>query len=199
MSMHKNVWLNLFSLFSFFILFNLFTLGCLVFTSPAARANEPISKSFDTALKLTRAYAIYDGVRYYPASYQFTLQIPPTVKQSLARLTIDIPDDNAAFGMELPKPKNILVFNPTESESLLPHYSARTILTRITLEKRTVVLDFEPPLSANQTITIEFTKMQNPDQAGTYLLGVQALPSGKDTLKQFVGYGRLVFRDLAAD
>lgn len=191
--MYKNLWLNL---SSFFIL------GCLVFALPIANANEdkPIaSKSFETALTLTRAYAIYDVVRFYPASYQFTLQIPPAIKQSLARLTIDVPDDNAAFGLELPKPNNILVFNPTEPESLLPHYSARDIPTRITLEKRMVVLDFEPPLRANQTITIEFTKMQNPEQAGTYLLGVYALPSGNNTIKQFVGYGRLVFRDVASD
>ena len=188
--MYKNVWLNLFAL------------GCLAFTAPTTSASEykPVaSKSFETILKLTRAYAIYDGVQYYPASYQFTLQIPPTIQQSLARLTIDTPEDNAAFGMELPEPDNILVFNPTDPDSLLPHYSARNIPARITLEKRTVVLDFEPPLSSDQTITIEFTKMRNPDQAGTYLLGVQALPSGEGTVKQFVGYGRLVFRDLAAD
>lgn len=188
--MHKNIWLSL------------FTLGCLVFASPMASASgdKPIaSKSFETALKLTRAYAIYDTVRHYPTAYQFTLQIPSTVKQSLARLTLDLPADNAAFGMELPELNNILVFNPTDPESLLPHYSAQTIPTRITLEKRTIVLDFEPPLSPDQTITIEFNKMRNPDQAGTYLLDIQALPSGKDMTKQFVGYGRLVFRDLAAD
>ncbi len=188
--MYKNIWLNL------------FTLGCLVFASPTASASEdkPIaSKSFETALKLTRAYAIYDTVQYYPASYQFTLQIPSTIQQSLARLTINVPEDNAAFGMELPTPNNILVFNPVDPESFLPHYSARTIPTRITLEKRTIVLDFEPPLSSNQTITIEFNKMRNPEQAGTYLLDIQALPSGENMTKQFVGYGRLFFRDLAAD
>jgi Protein of unknown function (DUF2808) len=188
--MYKNIWLNF------------FVLGCLAFTAPTASASEDkpvVSKSFETALKLTRAYAIYDGVQYYPASYQFTIQIPPAIKQSLARLTIDVPEDNAAFGMELPEPNNVLVFKPTDPESLLPHYSARNIPARITLEKRTVVVDFEPPLSPDQTITIEFTKMRNPEQAGTYLLGIQALPAGQDTVKQFVGYGRLVFRDLAAD
>lgn len=188
--MYRNRWLNL------------FTLGCLVFASPTASASgdKPIaSKSFETALKLTRAYAIYDVVRYYPASYQFTLQIPSIIKQSLARLTINILEDNAAFGMELPAPNNILVFNPTDPESLLPHYSAQTIPARITLEKRTIILDFEPPLSPNQTLTIEFNKMRNPEQAGTYLLDIQALPFGEDMTKQFVGYGRLVFRDVDSD
>ena len=188
--MCKNVWLNLFAL------------GCLVFTSPTASASEykPIaSKSFfATALKLTRAYAIYDTVQYYPASYQFTLQIPATAKQFLARLTIDIPEYNA-FGIELPEPNDILVFNPTDPESLLPQYSARNIPTRITLQKRTIVFDFEPPLSPDQTITIEFTKMRNPEQGGTYLLGVNAFPAGEDVVKQFVGYGRLVFRDDTAN
>lgn len=188
--MHKQIWLNLFV-----------SIG-LVLLSPAVSAIEsrPVdSKSFETALKLTRAYAIYDTVRYYPASYQFTIQIPSSIKQSLAQLTIDIPEDNAAFGMELPEPKNILVFNPTEPESLLPHYPARSIPVRITLQKRTVVLDFEPPLSPDQTVTIEFTKMRNPEEAGTYLLGIQAIPAGENMVKQFLGYGRLVFRDVAAD
>ena len=190
--MYKHVWLILFAL------------GCLVLTSPTtARASEYkpfVAKSFfATALKLTRAYAIYDTVQYYPASYQFTLQIPPTIKQSLARLTIDIPENNTAFGMELPEPNNILVFNPTEPESLLPQYSVRNIPARITLQKRTIVFDFEPPLSPDQTITIEFTKMRNPEQGGTYLLSVTAFPSGEDVVKQFVGYGRLVFRDDTAN
>jgi Protein of unknown function (DUF2808) len=101
--------------------------------------------------------------------------------------------------MELPAPNNILVFRPTDPESLLPHYSAQNTPARITLDKRTVVLDFEPPLSPNQTVTIEFTKMRNPEQAGTYLLGVQALPFGENKIQQFVGYGRLIFRDVAAD
>jgi Protein of unknown function (DUF2808) len=187
--MHRRVWL-------------LCIMGCSVFIAPTVRANEDqpvVSRSFETALKLTRAYAIYDTVQYYPASYQFTLQIPPPIKQSLARLTIDIPEDNAAFGMELPAPNNILVFRPTDPESLLPHYSAQNTPARITLDKRTVVLDFEQPLSPNQTVTIEFTKMRNPEQAGTYLLGVQALPFGENKIQQFVGYGRLIFRDVAAD
>jgi Protein of unknown function (DUF2808) len=187
--MHKNVWL-------------LFIMGCSVFMAPTVSANEDqpvVARSFEAALKLTRAYAIYDTVQYYPASYQFTIQIPPTIKQSLARLTIDIPEDNAAFGMELPAPSNILAFRPTDPESLLPHYSAQNIPTRITLKNRTVSIDFEPPLSPDQTVTIEFTKMRNPEQAGTYLLGIQALPSGEDKIQQFVGYGRLVFRDFAAD
>jgi Protein of unknown function (DUF2808) len=188
--MHKQIWLNL-----------LVSIG-LVLLSPAVIAIESRpseSKSFDTALKLTRAYAIYDTVNYYPASYQFTIQIPRAIKQSLAQLTLDIPEDNAAFGMELPEPKNILVFNPTDPESLLPHYPAQKIPARITLQKRTIVLDFEPPLSPDQTFTIEFTKMRNPEQAGTYLLEVHAIPAGENMVKQFLGYGRLFFRDVAAD
>jgi Protein of unknown function (DUF2808) len=186
--MSRNVWLNFFAL------------GCLVFTSPTASANEdkliasksPIVSAYQS-IKLTRAYAIDDTVQYHPASYQFTIKIPPTIKHSLARLTIDVPDDNSAFGMELPEPNNIRVFNPTDSESLLPHYSARDIPARITLEKRTVGLDFDPPLSPDQTVTIEFTKMQNPKEGGTYLLGINVFPSRKDEGKQFLGYGRLVF------
>jgi hypothetical protein len=188
--MPKQIWLNI-----------LVSIG-LVLLPPAVNAIESRpaeSNSSDTVLKLTRAYAIYDTVQYYPASYQFTIQIPRSVKQPLARLTLDIPEDNAAFGMELPEPKNILVFNPTDPESLLPHYAAKKIPARITLQKRTVVLDFEPPLSSDQTVTIEFTKMRNPEQAGTYLLEVHAIPAGENMVKQFLGYGRLFFRDVAAD
>ncbi|MGA7952103.1 MAG: DUF2808 domain-containing protein [Gloeobacterales cyanobacterium] len=187
--MYKNVWLSIFAL------------GCLVFTSPTASASEDksiASKSFETALKLTGAYAINDTVQYAPTSYQFTIQIPPTAKQLLAQLTIDIPDDNF-FGIELPELNKILVFNPKDPESLLPHYSARNIPTRITLKNRTVVFDFESPLSPGQSITIEFTRMRNPEQGGTYLLGINALPFGEDMVKQFVGYGRLVFRDDTAN
>ncbi len=176
--MRKNVWLSLFAL------------GCLVFTSPTASANEDklSTSKFPTvsaskSITLTRGDVLDDA---NPATYQFTLQIPPT--QSLARVTLDVPED-----LELPEPNNIRVFHPTDPERLLPQYSARNIPARITLQERTIGLDFEPPLSPDQTITIEFTKMQNPVEGGTYLLGVNAFPYGKEGSKQFIGYGRLVF------
>jgi hypothetical protein len=151
--------------------------------------------AFETALKLTRAASTYDNINAYPATYQFVIQIPAAAKQSVARISVTVPDDFGAFGANLPKKEDISAFIPTEPDAIRPQVAQQMLSSQISIEGRTVMIDFPEPIPAPQAITVQFGLMRNPAQGGTYLFEVDAFPPGSKAVKQFVGFGRLVFRD----
>jgi hypothetical protein len=151
--------------------------------------------AFETALKLTRAASTYDYINFYPATYQFAVQIPAEVKQPLARVSITIPGEFGVFGVNMPKKEDISAFIATEPDAMRPQVAQRVLPTQINIEGRTVLIDFPEPISSPQTVTVQFGLMRNPSLGGTYLFEVNAFPPGGQAVKQFVGFGRLVFRD----
>jgi Protein of unknown function (DUF2808) len=175
---------------SAFLLGTALTLGTL---QPSFAVELPTA--FETALKLTRAASTYNHINAYPAAYQFAIQIPAEVKQPLARVSIVVPGEFGAFGVTMPKKEDISVFIPTEPEATRPQVAQRVLPTQINIEGRTVLIDLPEPISSPQTVTVQFGLMRNPSLGGTYLFEVNAFPPGSQAVKQFVGYGRLVFRD----
>lgn len=151
--------------------------------------------AFETALKLTRAASTYNNINAYPATYQFALQIPAAAKQSLAQVSITVPDDFGVFGVNLPKKEDISAFIPTEPDATRPQVAQRMLPVQIRIDGRTVLLDFPEPIPAAQAVTVQFGLMRNPSQGGTYLFEVNAFPPGSNAVKQFVGFGRLVFTE----
>ncbi len=151
--------------------------------------------AFATALKLARAEATYDRINIYPSAYQFAIRIPAAATQSLARVSITVPNEFGAFGVNMPKQENITAFIPTEPDAMRPQVAQRVLPTQISIDGRTVLIDFPEPIPADQTVTVQFALMRNPSLGGTYLFEVNAFPPGSKAIKQFVGYGRLVFRE----
>ncbi len=178
---------------------SVFLLGTTLTLTAQAIPDSPSATefptAFETALKLTRAASTFDYINFYPATYQFAIQIPAKVKQPLARISITVPGEFGPFGTNLPKKENIIAFIPTEPNAMRPQVAQRVLATQINIEGRTVLIDFLEPILAPQTVTVQFGLMRNPSLGGTYLFEVNAFPSGSKAVKQFVGFGRLVFED----
>jgi hypothetical protein len=90
----------------------------------------------------------------------------------------------------------VKAYIPSNPDSDGAFLSARALSTRISLDGRTVIIDFDQPVEPNQTVAVEFKPIRNPSQGGTYLYEVNAFPLGSKPVKQFVGFGRLVFREV---
>jgi hypothetical protein len=174
------------------------TLLALALTALPVEAQPELRRgptAFGTALQLLRAAPSFNSVYFYPSTWQFTVFIPPTAVQSLARLTIDLPEQFGAFGVQLPDLRNIKVFVPTDPQALRPQDPEQMLPAQVTLQGRTVVVDFDPPVPAGQTVTVSIEQVRNPRSPGNYLFEVSAYPEGPGPIKQFVGFGRFTFRE----
>jgi hypothetical protein len=170
--------------------------GVTVLPAGDLPAYYELPTAFATALQLKKANNLYRNVDYYPSTYQFGIRIPPEANQPLARLTINIPTDFGGFGANIPNPGDVKAYIPSNPDSDGAFLSARALSTRISLDGRTVIIDFDQPVEPNQTVAVEFKPIRNPSQGGTYLYEVNAFPLGSKPVKQFVGFGRLVFREV---
>ncbi|WP_218081837.1 DUF2808 domain-containing protein [Anthocerotibacter panamensis] len=171
--------------------FVVMSLATSLLASPLCAA--PVA--FAGAVVLREALAYLPDVRYQPATYQFTVAIPVRVERPLARLTIAIPDDAGPFGVNLPRLQEVRVYTPSNPAGPGPYYVAHTLPVQVILEERTLVVNFPQPIAPGETVTVEFQQMRNPDQGGIYLFEINALPAGSEPVRQFVGYGRIAFRD----
>ncbi len=68
---------------------------------------------------------------------------------------------------------------------------ARLSLAQVTQDrkKQTVVLNFDPPVTPGQTITIGLRPVQNPRISGVYLFGITVYPWGEKSHGQFRDLG----------
>lgn len=175
---------------------SVFSLGtALTLVTPQNAFAVEVPTAFETALKLTRAASTFNNINAYPAAYQFAIQIPAAAKQSVARISITVPEDFGSFGVNLPKKEDISAFIPTEPDATRPQVVQRMLPAQVSIDGRTVLLDFPEPIPAAQTVTVQFGLMRNPAQGGTYLFEVNAFPPGSQAVKQFIGFGRLVFTE----
>ena len=171
------------------------SVGVTVLPAGDLPAYYELPTAFATGLQLKKSNNLYRTVDYYPSTYQFGIRIPPEANQPLARLTIGIPDSFGAFGANIPNPGDVKAYIPSNPDSAGAFLPARILNTRIALDGRTVVIDFEQPIEPNQTVAVEFKPIRNPSQGGTYLYEIHAFPLGSKPVKQFVGYGRLAFQE----
>ena len=136
---------------------------------------------------LVNATTTFSGVNAWGATYYFTINIPTQAGEPLGRVTIIQHEgaDNVHFKLD-----DSRAFVGTRNQK-----GARLSLAQVTQErkKQTVVLNFDPPVTPGQTITIGLRPVQNPRISGVYLFGVTAFPWGEKSHGQFLGYGRLQF------
>lgn len=168
--------------------------GVTVLPSGDLPAYYELTTAFATALQLKRASTLYSLARYYPATYQFAVTIPLEANQPLARLTIGVPNNFGVFGVNLPDPGSVSVYLSSNPDSLGALSAQRPLPAKISIDGRTVVIDFDQPVPPGTTVGVDFKEIRNPKQAGTYLFDIGAFPVGSRPVKQFVGFGRVTFQ-----
>ncbi len=174
-------------------LVGLLSLGLLLNLPALAMPKPEYPVAFAAALHLDEALTVMDTIRYAPTTYQFTVSIPVSAKQSLAQLTITIPDDGGSFGVNLPRIQDVYAYIPANAAGPRNMGQKLTIVTQIV--GQVVHVKFEPPVPPGQQITLEMQQMRNPESSGVYLFEINALAAAVNPIAQFVGYGRLTFRD----
>ncbi|MCC5642537.1 DUF2808 domain-containing protein [Nostoc sp. CHAB 5824] len=144
--------------------------------------------------KLVEATTTYKDVNVWGATYYFTINVPDNAGESLQKVTIaqkegaeniryDLNDTRAFVGMSDAwgglrlRKESQLTLGPVTAES----------------KTRTVTVNFEPPVTPGQTVTIALRPVKNPSFSGVYLLGVTAFPVGEKSHGQFLGFGRFQF------
>ncbi|MDF5707942.1 MAG: DUF2808 domain-containing protein [Nostoc sp. S4] len=137
--------------------------------------------------KLLDATTTYKDVNVWGATYYFTINLPENAGESLQKVTIaqregsqniqyDL-DDTRAFVTTGDRKKTQLTLGPVTRER----------------KTRTITVNFDPPVTPGQTVTIALRPVINPSFSGVYLMGVTAFPVGEKSHGQFLGFGRFQF------
>ena len=136
---------------------------------------------------LVEATTTFKSLNVWGATYYFTINVPQKAGEPLQRVKItqQSGSDNIRFDLE-----DSRAFVGTRNRK-----GARLTLGKVTRERetRTVFVNFEPPVSPGQTVTIGLRPVRNPRFSGVYLFGVTAFPVGEKSHGQFLGYGRFHF------
>ncbi len=137
--------------------------------------------------KLVKATTTYKDVNILGGTYYFTINVPENAGESLQKVTIAQREgvenidynlnDTRAFVGTSDRKETRLKLGPVTNER----------------ETRTVSVNFDPPVTPGQTITIALRPVSNPSFSGVYLLGVTAFPVGEKSHGQFLGFGRFQF------
>ncbi|MEH1904492.1 MAG: DUF2808 domain-containing protein [Nostoc sp.] len=137
--------------------------------------------------KLVKATTTYNDVNILGGTYYFTINVPENAGESLQKVTIaqkegaeDIDynlNDTRAFVGTSDRKETRLKLGPVTNER----------------KTRTISVNFDPPVTPGQTITIALRPVNNPSFSGVYLLGVTAFPVGEKSHGQFLGFGRFQF------
>ncbi len=138
--------------------------------------------------KLVDATTTYKDVNVWGATYYFTINVPENAGESLQKVTItqkegaeniryDLNDTRAFVGTRDHRKETQLRLGPVTNER----------------KTRTVYVNFDPPVTPGQTVTIALRPVNNPSFSGVYLLGVTAFPVGEKSHGQFLGFGRFQF------
>jgi Protein of unknown function (DUF2808) len=136
---------------------------------------------------LVEVITTFKGVNVWGATYYFTINVPANAGESLQRVTITQREgvENIRYDLD-----DTSAFVGTGDRK-----RARLTLGSVTRERetRTVSVNFDPPVTPGQTITIALRPVKNPSFSGVYLLGVTVFPVGEKSHGQFLGFGRLQF------
>ncbi|MEH2064176.1 MAG: DUF2808 domain-containing protein [Nostoc sp.] len=137
--------------------------------------------------KLVNATTTYKDVNVWGGTYYFTINVPENAGESLQKVTIaqkegaeniayDLNDTRAFVGTSDRKETQLTLGAVTNDR-----------------ETRTVSVNFNPPVTPGQIVTIALRPVSNPSFSGVYLLGVTAFPVGEKSHGQFLGFGRFQF------
>lgn len=137
--------------------------------------------------KLVDATTTYKDVNVWGATYYFTINVPENAGEPLQKVTIAQREGTENIRYHL-NDTRAFVGERGRKES-------RLTLGAVTAERktRTVTVNFEPPITPGQTITIALRPVSNPSFSGVYLMGVTAFPVGDKSHGQFLGFGRFQF------
>jgi hypothetical protein len=163
--------------------------GILSLTQLAANAvtlgNGAIA--FAQPPRLVSASTPYNDTSVSDTTYYFTLQVPATAGEPLQQVTfkqiqgtedIDLNQNNTfAFEGTRDRQGSKLALKAVKSND----------------KQQTLVVNFDSPIPPGKTVTIGLRSYRNPFADGVYLIGVTAFPSGRQTVGQFIGIGRLQF------
>lgn len=136
---------------------------------------------------LVNTTTTFNSVNAWGATYYFTINIPTQAGEPLGRVTINQHEGADKIRFKLDDSR---AFVGTRNQKGAPLSLAQVTQDR---NKQTVILNFDPPVTPGQTITIGLRPGKNPRISGVYLFGVTAFPRGEKSHGQFLGYGRLQF------
>ncbi len=144
--------------------------------------------------KLVNATTTYKDVNVWGATYYFTINVPENAGESLQRVTIAQREGVENIRYNLNDTRAFVVTRDAYG-GLRLRQESRLTLGAVTSDRktRTVTVNFEPPVTPGQTVTIALRPVNNPSFSGVYLLGVTAFPPGEKSHGQFLGFGRFQF------
>lgn len=137
--------------------------------------------------KLVKATTTYNDVNILGGTYYFTINVPENAGESLQKVTIAQKEGAEDIDYNL---NDTRAFVGTSNRK-----ETRLKLGPVTNERktRTISVNFDPPVTPGQIITIALRPVNNPSFSGVYLLGVTAFPVGEKSHGQFLGFGRFQF------
>ena len=144
--------------------------------------------------KLVKATTTYKDVNVWGGTYYFTINVPENAGESLQKVTITQKEGAENIDYKL-KDTRAFVGTSDAYGGLRLRKESRLTLGAVTAERktRTVTVNFNPPVTPGQTVTIALRPVMNPSFSGVYLLGVTAFPVGEKSHGQFLGFGRFQF------
>ncbi|MCL6752987.1 DUF2808 domain-containing protein [Nostoc sp. CCCryo 231-06] len=144
--------------------------------------------------KLVDATTTYKDVNVWGATYYFTINVPENAGESLQKVTIAQREGAENIRYDL-NDTHAFVGTSDAYGGLRLRKESRLTLGPVTAERetRTVNVNFDPPVTPGQTVTIALRPVKNPSFSGVYLLGVTAFPVGEKSHGQFLGFGRFHF------
>jgi Protein of unknown function (DUF2808) len=135
--------------------------------------------------RLINTATTQDGSYIWGASYFFTVEIPETAGEPLAKLVIV---QETGQGRPQFNPDQAEIFEGTRQQRGKP---LKLQAIKVTEDPVTVTATFDPPIPPGKTVTLRLYPVRNPQIGGSYLYGVTAFPPGEQAHDQFLGFGRL--------
>lgn len=136
---------------------------------------------------LVEATTTYKEVDVLSATYYFTINVPENAGESLQKVTIAQKEGSENIRYRLDDTRAFVGTRERKETQL------KLGLVTNDRDTRTVSVNFDPPVTPGQTITIALRPVSNPSFSGVYLLGVTAYPVGEKSHGQFLGFGRFQF------
>lgn len=165
------------------------TAGLWGISNPPTRAIQLADGTvhFEKAPELVAATTTFNSVDVWGATYFFTIAVPFNAGEPLQRVTIAQIEglDNIRYNL-----KDSYAFEGKRSRE-----GAKVKLGEVSIDrdKRTVSVNFDPPVPPGKTVTIALRPVRNPFSSGVYLFGVTAFPAGEKAYGLYLGVGRMHF------
>jgi Protein of unknown function (DUF2808) len=144
--------------------------------------------------KLVEATTTYKETNFWGGTYYFTINLPENAGESLQKVTIAQREGTENIRYHLDRTRAFVATGDAYG-GLRLRKGVQLTLGAVTSDRktRTITVNFDPPATPGQTITIALRPVSNPSFSGVYLLGVTAFPVGEKSHGQFLGFARFQF------